>query len=232
MWNTINLWRQGIIIRKIDTFCYWMSLQSGTKWIITFGCLAVTWEIAWFIYRFFFDKVRYYIDDDEGIFSQRIVEWEYSGFGFAYDTICNMYNGQITYFSIPYAILFAFLHLIVSVFGAYVWIVKRFEMWIFQTYFNMYFIDNFFLLIHFSMMYLIISDEFYYAVIPIFFKWLQVFWLNSTLYSYSLEVEKKYRKERRKSVKKKRREIKNSRRYNRLNDEETTDLLNSENIHN
>ena len=192
--------------------------------VIVFSLIVAMLEIFWVILRL--SSIRYDDTVEDNLFSRlrkhRIqrVDCRYDSLGFSLDMFCNLFEGQVNYFSVVYISVAILTNLGVAIFGLYAW-YKSFYLKVLEKFFYFHFVVTMFYFLDTCILNIIQTDLFLYALPSIFARAMYTFYINSVVYSYVLIKDKEYRAQRREEADGKLQVSKGSKGYVILKDSDT-----------
>ena len=114
------LWKDGVVVRKVDSWLWWISLALGTKIIIVYSIILFLGQETMYVYRFFnVENGRAKCDS----------------LAFLHDHLWDLFNGRISLFSVILFVLDTIFSLLFWITGILTW-TKKFRVQMLEWFFT------------------------------------------------------------------------------------------------
>ena len=182
-----TLFTRGFVIREVKFFWWCIKLSKGTKLIIAFWMLALIVEIIGIAIR-----IHSY-HDSKVTCKPKII---------FFDDLCCLFGGRVNLFSVSYIFVSIISRAAIGVYGIYWW-MKNFPLQQSEYFFYLFFVSTMYYSIWQFMLSFIQNDDnesIIFILIGGIGTAIYVFYLNSVIYSFVLQIDQEYRMHRKKDV--------------------------------
>ena len=167
MWLFRNVWREGLVVRRVKRWCCCISVQSGVKISIAFSTFTLIMQTIFAIIKLENMDIK-----------DRKIKCGTIDYSFGSDIFWNMFQGDVNQFSIAFFVVAQITHVGISAFGLYSW-WRFFKMKSFELFFYIYFTLTMYYYLNYTVIMIIMQENLLIALIDIISRLLIYSHMNS-----------------------------------------------------